>query len=312
MAFAGGGINRPSGRDSSPGPRFFFFACLSLVLMYFDQRDDWSSRLRYALQAVAYPVQVVVGSPGKLWSATTDLFETRGSLRSEVALLRKREQELSLITLRYATLETENARLRNLNKAPPPLVNKHLLGDVVNADLGRLRQRLVINQGDRNGVFRTQSVIDSAGLIGQVYRVGPFSAEIMLITDPDHAVPVEIVRSGLRTIAVGTGNEDELQLPFVPVGSDVKAGDRLVTSGMGGVFPAGVPVGTITEFKRDPDQLLAQVQAKPSAALARDRQVLLLWFTPRHPAAPVDQKLIEQLPPPSVASPVMPAPEAKP
>jgi rod shape-determining protein MreC len=305
MAFAGGGINRPSSRDSSPGPRFFFFACLSLVLMYFDQRDDWSSRLRYALQAVTYPVQVVVGSPGKLWSAATDLFETRDSLRAQMASLRKREQDLSLITLRYATLETENARLRNLNKAAPPLVHKHLLGDVVNADLGRLRQRLVINQGDRNGVFRTQSVIDSAGLIGQVYRVGPFSAEIMLITDPDHAVPVEIVRSGLRTIAVGMGNEDELQLPFVPVGSDVKAGDRLVTSGMGGVFPAGVPVGTITEFRRDPDQLLAQVRAKPSAALARDRQVLLLWFNPHHPAAPVDQKLIEQLP-------ILSSPEAKP
>src|SRR6187549_101993 len=106
MAYAGG-LNSPSGRDSAPGPRFFFFAALSIVLMYFDQRDGWTERIRYTLTAVAYPIQVVIGSPGKLWSATADLFQTRASLRAENAALIKRDQELAIKSMRYEALEQE-------------------------------------------------------------------------------------------------------------------------------------------------------------------------------------------------------------
>jgi rod shape-determining protein MreC len=311
MAFAGGGLNRPSTRDSAPGPRFFFFAVLSVVLMYFDQRDGWSERIRYALQAAAYPVQVAVGSPGKLWDATRDLFQTRATLRTENAALRQREQVLSLEAMRHAALETENARLRGLNAALPPLVKRHELADVVNEDLGSSRQRLVVNRGARGGAYRSQAVVDGTGLMGQLYRVGPWSAEVMLITDREHAVPVEVVRNGYRSIAVGTGDPHELSLS-VPVNSDIKTGDLLVTSGLGGVFPAGVPVGVVTANVRDPDQILAQVRARPSATLANDRQVMLLWFDPKHPAAPVEPKLIEELPAPVVGQPVLSPPVDKP
>lgn len=126
----------------------------------------------------------------------------------------------------------------------------------------------------------------------------------MLITDPEHAVPVEFVRTGLRTIAVGTGNSTELELPYLPVNSDVKEGDQMVTSGLGGIFPAGVPVGVITRFHRDPDQILAQVRARPAATLDHDGQVMLLWFDAAHPAAPVNPKLATELPPATVAQPV--------
>lgn len=312
MAFAGGGLNRPSTRDSAPGPRFFVFAVLSVVLMYFDQRDGWSERIRYALQAAAYPVQVAVGSPGKLWDATRDLFQTRADLREENAALRKREQELALTSMRSAALETENARLRGLNSALPALITRHELADVVNDDLGRLRQRLVVNVGARGGAYRSQAVVDGTGLLGQLVRVGPWSAEVMLITDPDHAVPVEVARNGLRSIAVGTGDARELSLPFVPVNSDIKTGDLLVTSGLGGVFPAGIPVGIVTANVRDPDQILAQVKARPSATLENDRQVMLVWFDASHPAAPVDPRLAEQLPEAVVGQPVLAPPEAKP
>jgi rod shape-determining protein MreC len=311
MAFAGGGLNRPSSRDSAPGPRFFFFAVLSVVLMYFDQRDGWSEHIRYALQAAAYPVQVAVGSPGKLWDATRDLFQSRDTLRAENAALRQREQVLSLQAMRHAALETENARLRGLNAALPPLVNRHELAEVVNEDLGSSRQRLVVNRGARGGAYRSQAVVDGTGLVGQLYRVGPWSAEVMLITDPEHAVPVQVVRNGFRSIAVGSGDSDALTLS-VPVNSDIKAGDLLVTSGLGGVFPAGVPVGVVTANVRDPDQILAQVKAKPSATLANDRQVMLLWFDVRHPAAPVEPRLIEQLPEPVVGQPVLAPPAAAP
>jgi rod shape-determining protein MreC len=320
MAFAGGGLNRPSTRDSAPGPRFFVFAAISIVLMYFDQRDGWGERIRYGLQAAAYPIQLAIGSPRMLWSATADLFETRASLRAQNAALQKRERDLALVTMRYEALEQENARLRDIHGAVPRLVSRTQLADVVNADLGRLRQRLVINKGDTSGLFRSQSVVDAAGLVGQLVRVGPWSAEVMLITDPEHAVPVEVVRNGYRTIAVGNGDAEELQLPFVPVTADIKVGDVLVTSGLGGVFPAGVPVAVVTENQRDPDEILARVRATPRAALTRSRQVLALWFDASHPAAPVNPDLIDKLPeapagpalpPPSEAAPRPKAPDTE-
>jgi rod shape-determining protein MreC len=309
MAFAGGGLNRASTRDSSPGPRFFVLAMLSVVLMYFDQRDGWSERIRYALTAVAYPIQVIIGSPGKLWSATTDMFETRASLRAENAALIKRDRELALTAMRYAALEQENARLREIGTVLPPLVTRSKLVEVVNADLGSSRQRMVINKGDSSGLYRSQAIVDSTGLMGQLVRVGPWSAEVMLITDPAAAVPVEIVRTGLRSIAVGTGNSAELDLPYVPVTADVKVGDVLVTSSVSesrvsSVFPAGVPVGVITESRRDPDEILLRVRASPRAAIERSRQVMALWFNPAHPAAPADPKLLKTLPPATLAQPV--------
>lgn len=314
MALAGGAMNRPSARDLAPGPRFFLFAILSAVLMYFDQKDGWGDRIRYGLTAAAYPIQVTIGSPGRLWSASSDFFRGRASLRAENQALRERERELALRTLRLEALEAENDRLRALNGALPPLVERSWLVNVVNADLGRLRQRLVVDAGADAGLYRSQPVVDAQGLIGQLARVGPWSSEVMLITDPEAAVPVEVLRSGVRSIAVGTGSSTELDLPLLPATADVRAGDVLVTSGLGGVFPAGIPVGTITESRRDPDELLAFVRARPAAAIDASRQMLALWFNQAHPSAPADPTLTESLPAAPVAQPVTaaPAPAAAP
>ena len=313
MAFAGGGLNSPSARDTAPGPRFFVFAVLSILLMYFDQRDGWSQRIRYVLQGAAYPVQVAVGSPRLLWNSTIDLFSTRATLRRENTELKARERELSLTAMRFAALEQENARLRGLANGLPPLVKRSQLADVVSADLSSQRQRLVIDQGDRAGLYRSQAIVDATGLVGQLVRVGPWSAEVMLISDPGHAVPVEVLRNGVRTVAEGTGNEDEMRLSLLPATADVKAGDTLVTSGLGGVFPAGIPVGTVVEAVRDPDDILARVRVRPRASLARDRQVMALWFNPDSPMAPVDSALVRDLPEAPLARPVLepPSPVAK-
>lgn len=311
MAYAGG-LNSPSARDSAPGPRFFVFAVISIVLMYFDQRDGWGGRIRYALQAAAYPIQVAVGSPRQLWNATTGMFETRDSLRKENAALRERERELALTTMRFQALNEENARLRALTSSLPPLVKRSQLADVVSADVSRLRQRLVIDKGDHAGLYRSQPVVDSSGLVGQIVRLGPWSAEVLLITDPEHAVPVEILRNGTRSIAVGTGNESELELPLLPSTADVKVGDVVVTSGLGGVFPAGLPVGTVSASRRDPDEILLQVRVKPRAALTRVRQVVALWFDAAHPAAPVNPALSRDLPEAPLAQPVLKPPPPAP
>ena len=312
MALAGGAMNRPSARDVEPGPRFFLFAVLSLVLMYFDQKDGWGERIRYGLQAAAYPIQVTIGSPRRLWSASTELLRSRASLRDENERLREQTRTLSLRTMRMEALEQENLRLRRLEQAPPPLVSRSQLVEVVNADLGLLRQRLVINHGNSSGLYRSQAVIEERGLVGQLARVGPWSSEVMLITDPDSGVPVEVVRSGVRTVAVGVGNENELELPLLPATADVKVGDELITSGLGGVFPAGIPVATVTESRRDPDELLAFVRARPKVPVAATRQLLALWFDAASPGAPTDPKMIKTLPEATLAQPMTtpPSPEA--
>jgi rod shape-determining protein MreC len=212
---------------------------------------------------------------------------TRDSLRTENNELRTRLRNLELRSMRYESLAIENAKLRGLSTALPPVAEKWLVAEVVHVELDSLRPRVLINRGTQNGVFKAQAVLGDQGIVGQTTHVGPWSAEVILITDPEHAIPVEIERTGVRTIAVGTGNEGELALPYLPGNADVKTGDMLVTSGMGGVFPQGYPVARVTEVHREAVQPLAQVRAEPLAHINRDREVMLVWFREAHPAAPV-------------------------
>jgi hypothetical protein len=130
------------------------------------------------------------------------------------------------MTLRQAALESENATLRGLNAALPEVIEKRLVGEVISVETSTLRQRLLVNRGGSSGVYRAQPVITGEGVIGQVYRIGPFSSEIILITDSEHALPVQVLRSGVRTIALGTGRSTSLELPYAPQNCDVKVGDE--------------------------------------------------------------------------------------
>ena len=287
MAGFGTSVGRPIyGRGPSAGLRFTVYALLSLTLMYLDQRARWSERLRYGLQAAAYPVQVAVNSPAASWHWLTDSIATRNMLRAQNLQLRSQLHALQLGLLRQQALEQENVQLRELHNALPALVRKWLVAEVIGVESGTLRQRLIINKGLNDGVHVNQPVVDGAGVLGQVAHVGPWSSEVILITDPEHALPVQITRTGLRTIAVGSGNADELLLTYLAANSDVKSGDELVSSGLGGVFPAGYPVGHITGVRREANQLLAQVRAAPQAGIDRAREVLLIEFDPANPAAP--------------------------
>src|SRR5256886_5879761 len=167
--------------------------------------------------------------------------------------------------MRYEALARENGELRGLRAALPPVADRWLAAEIVSIQLSSLRQRLLIDRGAVNGVFKAQAVLDDRGLIGQTTHVGPWSAEVILITDAEHAVPVRIERTGLRTIAVGAGDATSLALPYLPANADIKSGDLLVTSGLGGVFPGGYPVARVTQVHRDAVQPLAQVRAEPLA-----------------------------------------------
>jgi rod shape-determining protein MreC len=287
VAAFGTAAGRPlPGRGGSAGFRFTLYATLAVVVMYLDQRQHYLERLRYVLQAVAYPVQLAVNSPPAAWGWLRQSFESREKLQAENASLKARQRDLELRSMRYEDLARENAELRGLRAALPPVADRWLPAEIVNVQLSSLRQRLLIDRGAANGVFKAQAVLDDRGLIGQTTHVGPWSAEVILITDPEHGTPVRIERTGLRTIAVGAGDTTHLALPYLPANADIKSGDLLVTSGLGGVFPQGYPVARVTEVHRDAVQPLAQVRAEPLAHIATDSEVMLVWFRPDHPAAP--------------------------
>jgi len=278
------------GRGPSFGFRFFCYAILSVVLMFYDRRGQeqgrgWLDTARYGLQAAIYPLQLAVNSPSAAWRWLEESFTTRETLRAEVDQLREDLRIQKLVTLRQAALEQENARLRGLNALLPNVIDKRLVGEVINAEYTQLRQRLLVNRGGTHGVFKGQPVVTGDGVLGQVFRTGPFSSEIILITDAEHGLPVQVVRSGVRTTALGTGFSTSLELPFVPHNYDVKVGDLLVTSGLDQKFPFGLPVARVTKVERDPKQPLAQIYAVPLAGIESDREVLFIWQRTDHPAA---------------------------
>jgi rod shape-determining protein MreC len=264
------------------------YAILAIVLMALDRRGGWLTQARYYLSAAAYPLQLAVSSPGQAWHWTQESLTSRETLQAQNTALRQRDRELSLKVMRFDALESENAALRGLRGALPSLANHWMVAEVVlDVKPNGLPQRLLIDRGSHNGVFRGQAVMDSYGLLGQTTRVSPWSAEVMLVTDPEHAVPVDIERTGVHTIAVGTGDPDSLSLPYLPANADVKAGDLLVTSGLGGVFPQGYPVARIADVRHDSAQPLGQqIRAIPLAHLSALREVMLVWFNDDHPDAP--------------------------
>jgi rod shape-determining protein MreC len=304
--FGSGGSRSLGGRGPSFGFRFFCYALLSVVLMFYDRRGQeqgrgWLETARYGLQAAIYPLQLAVNSPSAAWRWLEESFTTRETLRAEVDALRAQLREQQLATLRQAALEAENASLRGLNQAFPEVIEKKVIGEVISVEVSTLRQRLLVNRGGHDGIFRAQPVITGAGVLGQVFRIGPFSTEIILITDSEHALPVQVLRSGVRTIALGTGRATSLELPYVPQNYDVQVGDVLVTSGLGQVFPFGLPVAKVTKVERDPTQPLARIFAVPLAKIESDREVLFIWSRPNHPASPAsDAALAVEANPPAV------------
>jgi len=296
VAAFGTPAGRPwQGRGGSAGFRFTLYAAVAVVVMYLDQRQHYLEQLRYVLQAAAYPIQLAVNSPPAAWRWISESFESRERLQAENARLRAAQRDLELRSMRYEALARENGELRGLAAALPPVADRWLAAEIVSVQLSSLRHRLLINRGAVNGVFKAQAVLDDRGLIGQTAHVGPWSAEVILITDPEHAVPVRIERTGLRTIAVGAGDATSLGLPYLPSNADIKSGDLLVTSGLGGVFPEGYPVAHVTEVHRDAVQPLAQVRAEPLAHVDTDSEVMLVWFRADRPTAPLTGKSLGEL-----------------
>jgi len=266
------------GRGPPLGLRFFFLAVLSIVVMVLDHRGGYLETTRYWLQTAANPLYAVVQAPFQAWDWLTGSFSDRARLRTENAQLNDELREARVKLLRFDALSEENRRLRAIRNASQGIGERTLIAEIVHVDVDPYRHRVRINKGSDDGVFKGQPVLDAFGIVGQVTRVDRVGSEIILISDNEHAIPVQVNRNGIRSIAVGTGDIHRLSLPFLTIESDVLPDDLLVSSGLDGIFPAGYPVARITKVERDPAETFAVVEARPLAQLDRSREVLLLWF----------------------------------
>jgi rod shape-determining protein MreC len=269
-----------SGRTTGLLLRCVLYSLLALGLIIVDKRYDHLGKIRRLLSIAAYPVQVAVESPFEGWNWFRQSVTSRDALRADNAKLQAELRLAQFRLQRYEALEAETQRLRALRDNTAGVSTRFIVGDIMDVDLDAFRARVLVDKGASDGVFVGQAVLDSGGVFGQVTRVEQLTSEVILISDPTHAIPVQVNRNGLRTIAVGTGDSSRLKLPYLPTSADVIAGDLLVTSGLGGVFPAGYPVGTVAEVKRDPAQSLADVDIRPAAALDRSRELMFVWLKP--------------------------------
>src|SRR5579863_7293109 len=261
--------------------RCVLYSLLALGLIIVDKRYDHLGKIRRLLSIVAYPVQIAVASPFEGWDWFRESVTTRDALRADKARLEKELRLAQFRLQRYEALEAESQRLRALRDSTAGVADRFVIGNIMDIDLDAFRERVLVDKGAQDGVYVGQAVLDAGGVFGQVARVGQLTAEVILISDATHAIPVQINRNGLRTIAVGTGDMGRIKLPYLSTSADVVSGDLLVTSGLGGGFPAGYPVGTVAEVKRDPAQSLADVDVKPAAALDRSRELMFVWLKPQ-------------------------------
>lgn len=272
-------------RSASPGLRLILLCILSITLMVLDHRNEHLVGVRKALSIALYPVQMLVSAPFDISRSVSESMASRTQLQEENERLKQQALIRSARLQRMAALEAENARLRALLDSTVIVGDEILIAEIVSVDMNPFRNVLVVNKGGSDGVYVGQALIDADGIVGQVTRDRQYSSEAMLVTDVDHALPVELARNRLRTIAVGTGELDRLSLPFLPLNADVQTGDLLVSSGLGGTFPPGYPVGVVRDVRKVTGQPFLEIDAEPAAALNRIREVLLIRPGGRDPFA---------------------------
>jgi rod shape-determining protein MreC len=252
-------------------------AALSVALMVMDHKYKSLESVRASLSVVIYPIQLLVEVPDTVseWfseSLTTrrHLQEENDSLRTQIFMQKAQMQKL-------AALEAENIRLRELLDSSFEVGEKVIIAELLSVNLDPYKHQIVINKGQLDDVYAGQPLLDAKGVMGQIVHAGPYTSTAVLITDTAHAIPVQVNRNGLRTIALGSGTINRLDLPYIPNSADVQPGDLLITSGLGGQFPPGYPVALVSAVQHDPGRTFSQVVATPLAQLDRSREVLLVW-----------------------------------
>ena len=253
------------------------FVLASVLLMTLDHRQHHLETVRAVLSVIVYPLQFVVHAPFKGGKWLSENLATRQTLVEENRRLREQQLLIQARLGRFEELSAENRRLRERLDSSAKVGERVLIAEVVSVDMDPFSRQILLNKGSLQEVYMGQPLIDANGVMGQVVHVNPLSATALLITDPGHALPVQFNRNGLRAVAVGTGASNTLELTHLPNNADVRVGDLVVTSGLGGRFPTGYPVGTVLRVETDTGQPFATVIVQPTAQLERNREVLLVW-----------------------------------
>ncbi|MGI4983612.1 MAG: rod shape-determining protein MreC [Janthinobacterium lividum] len=276
--------------------RLAVFVVLALGLLITDAHFHTLKTVRQVVGTVLYPLQRAALAPRDMALGMLDFFASGTQLRVQNAALRKRNLELGLSAARAAELTVENVHLRALLELAQRSPVKPIPAEIQYDTRDPFTQKVVIDHGLQSGVNAGSPVINENGLIGQVSRVYPLQSEVTLLTDQDQAVPVQIVRTGVRSVVYGTASGDLLDLRFVPTGADIKPGDELVTSGLDGVYPSGLPVARVLRIERQSDSAFAKVVATPIAQIRGVRQLLVLHYVEAIPPNPTETPAGEAAP----------------
>ena len=247
--------------------------------MTLDHRTTHVNTLRSGIALLVYPLQYVVNLPANVGDWASDSFTSRKTLQEDNATLRTQNLILTTQLQKLIFIESENIHLRNLLESSKRVGERILIAELLSVDMDPYKQQVTINKGftANDDIYSGQPFVDAKGIMGKLNHIQPLSSTAILITDPGHALPVQVNRNGLRAIAKGTGDQTRLEIPHLPNNADIKVGDLLVTSGLGCVFPVGYPAAVVVEINIDPSLPFAEVLAEPVADLYRSREILLVW-----------------------------------
>ncbi|HUK04934.1 MAG TPA: rod shape-determining protein MreC [Burkholderiales bacterium] len=276
-------------RGPAPLVRLAFFATLSLALLVLDARFRYTESLRSVIALAVYPLQVVAGLPAALGERISGYFVSQAQLREENAELRAKLLDSSLAAQRYEAARAEADQLRRLIGAGERLPLKSQPAEIVYSGRDPYSRKVVIDKGSQSGVRAGAPVLDDAGVIGQVTRAHALAAEVTLLTDKDQAIPVQVVRNGLRAVAFGAGSSGMLELRFMAANAEIQNGDRLVTSGIDGTYPPGIPVATVARIERDAAYAFARIVCQPAAGVESGHYVLVLENEARQAPPPPEE-----------------------
>jgi len=260
----------------SPAQRLILVLCCSVTLIFFDHKMSSFETVRGYLQTMVSPLQYMANTPKQIMSWASTNMVTREHLMQENQDLRENELFFHEQVMQLNIVRQENERLRSLLASPVSNEIKKMFAEILSVDSDPYSHQVVINRGTNDGVYEGQPVLDEKGIVGQILHVGASSSRVILISDISHAIPVRIQRNGLRLIASGSGQIDRLIHNFVPHSADVKKGDLLVTSGLGGKYPEGYPVSRVVLVRTDESREFSTIYSEPVAQIDRLRYVLLL------------------------------------
>jgi rod shape-determining protein MreC len=267
--------------------RFTFFSILSVVLLVADARFNYLQVLRQTIAAAVYPLQRLSSMPGGLIARVGEFFVTQSQLQRENEQLRRQELLNTGAMQVGKSLESENQHLRQLLGLRERLPREFIAAEILYSHRDPFTRRVVIDKGFQQGVKPGQAVVDETGVVGQVTRVFAWVSEVTLVTDKEQAVPIQSVRSGLRGVTFGIGYDGTLELRFMPVNADIQNGDLLVTSGIDGTYPPGLPVAVVSNIERNAAYAFARITCTPTAGVTSFSQVLVVSTADQVPEKPV-------------------------